>query len=206
MNDPIHRESLPLLPEEIELLRQRLHQQRPRLGDPALERFAQQLFADDLIVEAYFHPREQGRGADVGANAAAARRQVPRLLIPFELASAAAQQAQRAPLLLPHERPLASVATLVYPSGLFLGALLSQSPSAARPTDANLSKAMTRLLVEDALHQLRGQHHGLADTLGAVLGLGDDGDCQPKQVARIASAVVLASLPVTELWGAGQRS
>lgn len=187
-----------LHPGLVNFLRQQLHGQRPRWADPRLERFATDVFADDLMVECYFRPLH--RLDPVGR----ARGWVDLIDVPFEQAVRAARRAERMALVTAtHERPLAALAALVAPCGLFHAVHpFVQAQSGAGVQDRARIQEMARELLAPALQRLRGQHRGLADTLGGVLGGGDDGDCDPEQVARLATAVTLATLRLTERWSA----
>lgn len=186
---------LRLHPGYVDFLRQRLHDQRPRFAAPPLEQFARQVFADDLMVESYFHAR-YGRAGTPSSSG-----QASQILVPFEEACRAARRAERMGVLASFERPLACLAALIYPCGLFYVAHPAvQRESSLTRLDGAALRSMRHRVLEAPLRQLRGQHQGLADTLSAVLGFGDEGDCNPEQVSRIATAVVLANLRVSELW------
>lgn len=188
--------SLRLLPSDVDFLRQRLHGQRPQFGDPAVEQFVQQVFASDELVEAYFFPKVLGSGSSGPGT-----HQQPQVLIPFEVASRAARRAEQMALVQPFERRLTYLATLLYPCGLFHCAHPAlQQATGLTDLDRARVRGVSHFLLEHALRKLRCHHLELAETLSAVLGFGDDGHCNAEQVGRIATAVYLPNLRVTELW------
>lgn len=178
-----------LAPCEVQFLRERLLGHLPPLHPAPLQHCVNQVFASDELVEAYCFPKTvSGQGGSQSA------RQSPRFLIPLDLATKAARQAERMALVRPSERPLTYLAALLYPCALFHGAHPGLTPSGTHPRPE-----LRGLLLEDALHSLRRIHPPQAATLSAVLGLGAEG-IDPDQVARLSTAVCLSHLSLTAQW------
>ena len=190
-------ESLRLHPSCVALFREHLHGQRKRMDDPVLERFVQRVFANDLMVEAYFQPRKvhapslplHHRGSEQ---------------LPFEAALRAAREATSMDILKqPHEKQLAYSAALIYSCGLFhcLHPWVVKD-TGIQDVDYGRADGVRGHLLEWNLHQMRMENAAMGDTLGEVLGQGLNDDCDPEQVRRIGNAVWLANRRIAELWAA----
>jgi hypothetical protein len=190
-------EPLRLHPSCVAHFREHLHGQRKRMDDPVLETFVQRVFANDLMVEAYFQLRE------INAPSLPLHRRGLEQL-PFEAALRAAREASSMDILKqPHEKQLAYAAALIYSCGLFH----CLHPWVVKDTgisDVDFGRAdgVRGHLLEWNLHQMRMDNAAMGDTLGEVLGQGLNDDCDPEQVRRIGNAVRLANRRITELWTA----
>ncbi|HEY9096948.1 MAG TPA: hypothetical protein VIN35_14475 [Hydrogenophaga sp.] len=184
-----------LHPSCVAHFREQLHGQRKRMDDPVLEQFVQRVFASDLMVEAYFHPRAtndpslplQQRGAEQ---------------VPFEAALRAAREAASKDILKQsHEKQLAYAAALVYSCGLFH----CLHPWVVKDTgisdvDYGRADGVRGHLLEWDLHQMRMDNAAMGDTLGEILGQGLNEDFDAEQVHRIGTAVRLANRRIVNLW------
>lgn len=186
-----------LNPQWVDLLRNRLHAERPQFGDMLLERFIHRVFADNLVLESYFQPKRAHLPHPHLAKPTAGK---VVQLIPMQEAQRAARSAQRMDLLRPYERTFAYAAALVRPCGLFYCAHpFVQKSEGSTQVDTHRARELMACLLEDAVRDLSRQHHGKGQAMAAVLGLGSmQGD--PEQIARIASAVELSQLRLTDLW------
>ena len=152
------------------------------------------MFAQPDVVKAYFRPTPMlFRSVPHGAT---------RMVLPFDHALRAAKRAGGMPVLWPQERGLAWLAAFVYPCGIFHEA----DPSlryASRPGKGAPAVALHRLryeLQQDPLRQLRRRNLALGDTLAAALGLDGSDQCDGEQVARLLTAVRLATVELDQAW------
>jgi hypothetical protein len=176
-------------------LRQQLHARRMKIANPSLERFAKQVFGDDLMVEAYFHPRA------VPADFLPARVR-DQAMLPIEAALQAASRAYQMPVIsAPHEREMAYLAALVYPCGLFhCRHPWVEKTTGIRDVEFNRAGGIRHHLLAWPMGNLRATDEALGDTLGQVLDQGVNDHFDPEQVARIGAAVWTATQRVTALW------
>lgn len=101
------------LPSEASLREHAVRSMAPMLcGD--LTQFVCAMFEQPHLVRAYFRPTTL-LALDSGIDR-------PRAVLPFEVALSGAKRAWAMPLLLRHERAVASVAALAYPCANFLAA------------------------------------------------------------------------------------
>lgn len=190
-------EPLRLHPSCVEHFREHLHCQRKRMDDPVLEMFVQRVFASDLMVEAYFQPRE------IDAPSLPMHRRGLEQ-VPFEAALRAACEASSMDTLKQqHEKQLAYAAALIHSCGLFH----CLHPWVVKDTgisdvDYGRADGVRGHLLEWSLHQMRMENGAMGDTLGEVLGQGLNDECDPEQVRRIGNAVWLANRRIAELWTA----
>lgn len=173
-------------------------------GSP-LERFVADVLADDEVVEAFFHPRVSRIPVRNSCTA-------PVVFIPHTLAMKAAQRASTSEGIRHHERQLTFVAALFYSCGVFHSTHPLFRPQGMNWTPHKAhARRTTALLLEIPLANLRRSDQALGQTMGEVLGLGStdrqgygDGGgngegSDPDQVARIATAVYLTNVRVTQL-------
>ena len=194
---PSPAEPLRLHPHCVEPLRAQLHAQRKPMDDPALERFVQRVFGDDLMVEAYFLPRK------IHAASLPLHQQGLEQL-PLHAALRAARRAFYMDILTTaHERQLAYAASLLYACGLFhcLHPWVVKT-TGLRDLEYRRADGVRAHLLEWSLHQLRLDNEGMGNTLGEVFAQGIQDDIDPEQVGRIGTAVWLANRRVAELWSA----
>lgn len=170
---------------------------------PTLEEFVKRVFSDHNILDAYFLPKSiwdfMGEDQPITLPASGDLQE----LIPLDVASHAATQAMDMDLIKPAERFATQVAAFLYPCGLFYYAL-SQALPDKEGTILSYEQIGTLrgLLLERPLQYLREQDPGMGDTLTAVLGLAVcEEDVSLAQVARISSAVYIANLKVSSIWG-----
>jgi len=165
---------------------------------PDMEEFLGQTFAQPEVVTAYFRPTPMvGRSVPPHAT---------RMVLPFDHALRAAKRAAAMPVLWPQERGLAWLAAFVYPCGLFHGAdpSLRHASGTRKGTPAQALHRLRYELLQDPLRQLRRRNLPLGDTLAAALGLDGSDQCDAEQVARLATAVRLATVELDQAWrGAG---
>ena len=167
------------------------------MDDPALERFVQNAFADDFVVEAYFQPRALWSPALPLHQRGLAQ-------LPWDAALLAAHRAScMAIVTQPHERELAYAGALLFASGLFHGL----HPWVVKDTgtgDVGNGRAdgVRAYLLEDSLRQLRRDNTAMGHTLGEVFSQGLHDDLDPEQVGRIGTAVWIAHRRIAELWTA----
>lgn len=207
--DPSSLVSAPFTPSPVQRgeqssqrLRQILQSLQPHYGPALMETFVRNVFSDKSLVDAYFFPRPL-RGLTYASKVAG--KPGPGALfnlIPLEVASRAATKAQAMKLIKPFERRVVYLAAFLYPCGLFHCAR-SQAMFNLDGGIPSFEQIETRrrVLLEDALRQLRAENPDLTNTLAAALGFAvHDGDINQEQVARIASAVYLANVKVWSLW------
>lgn len=179
---------------QIEKLREHVARSIPQLPDSNLDRFLGSLMDSAAIVSAYFRPTR------VMASTAA-RQPLMQLVLPFDFALEAARKAASAQILLPQERPVAWLAAFTYPVAHFYAADTARGPDAFTelPHQQRLS-SLRHSLVEDALRAMGRRHGVLAQTLAAALGFEPSEVCEAQQVARLVSAVRLATMRIEQLW------
>lgn len=158
-----------------------------------LEQFLSAMFRQDHVLSAYFRPTQLG-GRGAGDDQ-------PEAVLPFDLALAAARRAWNMPSLLRHERPLASVAALIYPCAVFHAADPSLRSFARCGGNAPGEELLLlrQILLEDPLRALRARDPQLAAALGAALGFAHS-ECEADQIARLVSSVRLATIDIEQRW------
>lgn len=194
---PSEQDPLRLQPESVAVLRERLHLQRKRMDDPALERFVHNAFSDDLMVEAYFQPRALW-------SPALPLHQRGMAQLPWDAALRAAHRASGMAIVTqPHERQLAYAASLLYACGLFHGLHPWVVKDAGTSNvDNGRADGVRAYLLEDSLRRLRRDHSAMGNTLGEVFSQGLNDDLDPEQVGRIGTAVWISHRRIAELWTA----
>ena len=161
----------------------------PDIPQAGYDAFAHALVESGDLVSCYFEPQV----IDVGG------RREP--LLPLEAAMRAGRRAASMSVVLPHERQVAYLAALLQPCGLFLCAQASTIEALGiRSLDNRRCNAARYILLVDAIAVLRRANPGLGSTLGAVLQVEGGDDVDPDQVARIATAVRLATLRLNAIW------
>ena len=197
---------------EIQLGREHLHRQCVQFNDAAINRFMQQVFASDELVQAYLHPRLVKQGLLMGAGLGPHSGRLgempaePTVLVPYEEARTAALQAQSMGILEGSEKRLAFLAAFLFPSGLFH----STHPAFALPRrefkpDSAYLRHLSHLLLEPGLRELGRSQPSMAETLEAVWGFGLGRRFAREGMARVATAANLAHLRVSGLWGVGDQ-
>lgn len=183
----------PFTLEQITQLRAHVATAIPPLPHPGLELFLGSLMDSPATVSAYFRPTrvfvpQYGRP-------------LVQWVLPFDFALEAARKAAAMPSLLPQERALAWLAAFAYPVGHFFAADTSRGAAAFTdvPQEQRLQD-IRALFVEDGIRALRRKHPVLAETLKAALGFGPSEACDSQQVARLVSAVRLATLRIEQMW------
>lgn len=164
-----------------------------------LDQFLCDLFAQDDVLTAYFRPTELYIPQTTGARL--------KTVLPFDAALAAATRAGAMPALFPHERRLASLASLVYPCAVFHAAdpaLRSMTRSGPKGREQDLA-LLRQVLIEEPLRSLRRTNTVMAHTLAAALGANPADECEPHQLARLVSSVKLATVGIDQLWGGQPR-
>jgi hypothetical protein len=158
-----------------------------------LTQFVCGMFDQPHLVRAYFRPTTLAAlGSGIGRHGT---------VLPFEVALSGAKRAWAMPLLLRHERPVASVAALAYPCAIFLAADPS-SRSYARcggNAPAEELSLLRQILLDDSLRALRASNPQLGAALGAALGVAHR-ECEDDQIARLVSSVRLATMAIDQLW------
>ena len=180
----------PRLLASAESLRVTLEQRRYHYSDPRLERFALEFFADDNMVWAYFFPREAGPNPHQTSYGTVAQLDLKAVWTPLNGATAAAVQAQAMAIVLPDERELVHLATLLYPCALFhcvRSTVMGGHQRIAVPP--SWLDQMRSGFLADALRTLRHYDPAMAGCLSAVLDGPGEGAVNPEQVSRLASAV-----------------
>jgi hypothetical protein len=182
-------------PSQAQKTKLRKHVARtvPAMPCAELEQFLCAMFEQDDLLAAYFRPTElyvPGAPAQL------------KTVLPFDVAMVAARRASVMPVLFPHERCLALLAALAYPSAMFHAAdpslrSLAHCRGAGREQDLNL---LRQVLLKKPLRALRRRNSVLAATLAAALGFAASDECEPRQVARLVSSVRLATLNIDHLW------
>jgi hypothetical protein len=187
------RVSGPFTVGQIHKLRAHVARSIPPLPDSDMDRFLGTVVDSDVIVSAYFRPTR--------VCLTQRRQALVQLVLPFDFAMEAARKAAAMPALLPQERALAWLAAFTYPIAHFYAADTGRGAAAftAAP-DAQQLRALRQALLEDALRGLRGSDLALADTLAAALGYEPTEVCDVQQVARLMTAVRLATLRIEQLW------
>lgn len=161
---------------------------------PRLSTFVERLLATPEVAAAYFRPTV------VGDDAGGSR---SRLVLPYDLAIAAAQKACKMDCLLPQERLAAWAAAFASPCGFFVARdVVSSRPSEmVEPALKRDHEQLRALLLEEPLRELRRASAPMANTLAAVFSGSADEDCGRDQVARISTAVQLSLVGLEQLWG-----
>lgn len=187
-----------MVPEAVNLLRQHLTQQIGVMLTPCLNRFVRTFLADDEVVESYY--THKVREDELGRTFA----QRGRLLtaMPWVEAKRAAVLATRCESVrgLQHEQVMAWVAAWAFPSGLFHLCHPCVKQTGVELSDLVQARNETSLMVEDAVIAMRRLDSAAGDTLGAILGTGYDDGTDPKQLARLGTALHLSQRHINSMW------
>jgi hypothetical protein len=178
---------------ELERLRWQLLDTVRGFKVTGLDLFFSAIFSSSDMVQAYFEPRplEVGRGNSAGQFT----------VTPFDASLRAANSATRYGVLLPPERGLAGVASFLHAAGLyFITSSLARENCPASTISAHEARVHCRAWLEDGLRSLRFSEPALGATLTAAMEMGDFGDSDPDQVARLITARRLANLRIEDMW------
>lgn len=185
-------------PAQKEKMRRHVARSVPAMACAELEQFLCGMFEQDDVLTAYFRPTELYATADASSGLV--------MVLPLDLALAAARRASVMPVLFPHERPLASLAALAYPCAVFHAADPSLRSLASRGKARDEDLALLReVLLAEPMRALRTKNTALAATLAAALGFGMSEECEPHQVSRLVSSVTLATIGIDQAWRALPR-
>lgn len=187
-----------LNPSVVQHQRNALLQEIGPLTLPALERFVQVLFSDDLVVESYFRPKvidgRVGRAFDEGSYRLEAS--------PWREAKRAAIRASL-PIFLdeyPAEREFVQVAAWALPAGIFVLSHPSVQAKGEQLRDLAQAREITGHIVRDAIKAMHGISASQARVMNALIGQGDDEGCRPRQLSRLGTALYLSQAHINELW------
>lgn len=180
-------------PKWVNLLRTRMHAERPQVNDTFLERFLNKVFQDNLMVEV-FHHMHLPKAADPAVPTPA--------LFPLLEAIRAGKRAASMKVIDTRERGFVFTAAMVQSCALFHCAhpYVKNHYGPEGITSAEVQK-IKLLLLEDALRDLRSQDTARGETMTAVLDHAPRDVRNAEQVARIAAAVHLSNLPIQAEWG-----
>jgi len=157
-----------------------------------LEPFFNLILANTEVVQAYFEPRSLNVGSKNSAGQFT--------FVPVNQSLLAASQAKRFEILLPHEKGLAGVAAFLHAGGLyFITSSLSGEPCSPAQL-SRFAREHSWAWLEDPLRALRSSNPALGATLTAGMEMGDFGECNQEQVARLITARRLANLGIEKLW------
>jgi hypothetical protein len=157
-----------------------------------MERFFHSILANSGMVQAYFEPRVLP--VDFGKAAGQIN------VMPFEESVSAAGKAKCFDILLRKEQGLAEVAAFLHGAGLyFITSSLGRDTCPDAKVSAHAAHEHNRAWLEDPLRALRSSNPALGATLTAGMEMGDFGECDPEQVARLITARRLANLGIEEL-------
>jgi hypothetical protein len=178
---------------EIERLRFQLLSTLRRFKVARLDNFLYCILRNTEAVEAYFEPKA------LTVNRGNATSRIS--LLPFEASLRAARKTLHYEILPPHERGLAAVAAFLQPAGIYcVTARAVRGACLPGEVSAHSARQYAKGWLEDGLRSLRSREPALGATLSATLDMGDDGDCDPQQVARLVAARSLANLNIERVW------
>lgn len=187
-----------LPPEMVQSHRLTILREIGALSLPALERFVEVMFSDDLVVESYFHP-----GPLDGCVGPSFDERGHRLVAhPWREAKRAATLAARANCLddYPYEREFVSVAAWALPSGLFI--LSHPSVQAKGEKLRNLAQARetTVHIVRDAIKAMHVVSAPQAQAMNTLIGQAGIEGCRPRQISRLGAALFLSQGHINQHW------
>lgn len=187
-----------LHPLAVDLHREALLRELGPLTLPALGRFVQVLFSDDLVVESYFQPKtvegRVGRAFNEGGYHVQAQ--------PWREAKRAAVKAGLAHFLdaYPQEREFVSVAAWALPAGLFVLSHPSVQAKGEGLRDLAQARETTAHIVRDAIKAMHAISPSQARVMNALIGQGGNEHCRPCQLSRLGTALYLSQNHIHEHW------
>lgn len=187
-----------LNPSVVQHQRNALLQEIGPLTLPALERFVQVLFSDDLVVESYFRPKaidgRVGRAFDEGSYHLEAT--------PWREAKRAAIKASLPNFLdeYPAEREFVQVAAWALPAGIFVLSHPSVQAKGEELRDLAQAREITGHIVRDAIKAMHAISAPQSRVMNALIGQGGNEGCRPRQLSRLGTALYLSQAHINELW------
>jgi hypothetical protein len=187
-----------LNPSAVQLYRNTLLREIGPLTLPALERFVQVLFSDDLVVESYFRPKvidgRVGRAFDDGGCHLEA--------FPWREAKRASIKAGLANFLddYPHEREFVQVAAWALPAGLFVLSHPAVQAKGEELRDLAQARETTAHIVCDAIKAMHAISAPQSRVMNALIGQGGNEGCRPRQLSRLGTALYLSQSHIHEQW------
>lgn len=172
--------------EMREIFTENSHAACPEIAGSHLDKFLQSVLADEELLRGYFYMHTVLVGSDREGY-----EQVS--FYPVSMAVRAAVRASESPFVLPHEKDLAYLATLLYPCGLYHLIHPVFGPRTKTVPTLTNAKKQTATLLEDALRGLRKNYPAMGQTMAAVLGAREAENLNESQVKRLQSAVVQAA-------------
>jgi hypothetical protein len=185
-------------PSAVQLYRNTLLREIGPLTLPALERFVQVLFSDDLVVESYFRPKvidgRVGRAFDEGGCHLEA--------FPWREAKRASIKAGLANFLdeYPHEREFVQVAAWALPAGLFVLSHPAVQAKGEELRDLAQARETTAHIVSDAIKAMHAISAPQSRVMNALIGQGGNEGCRPRQLSRLGTALYLSQSHIHEQW------
>lgn len=188
-----------LNPSAVQLQREMLLREIGPLTLPALERFVQALFSDDLVVESYIRPKP----IDGRMGRAFWDRGVYREAHPWRNAKRAARWASAVKLLDNYscEPEFISVAAWALPAGQFVLSHPSVKAKGNELRDLAQARQMTAQIVRDAITAMRAISRSHAQVMSALIGQGGHAGCGPRQLSRLVTALYLSQAQINAHWG-----
>ena len=159
--------------------------------------FVGDVFSEPAILQAYLYPQMPGGVPD----------REPRQLTPMEDTLRAVHRVVAHENLIPWEKEIAAVATLVNPVGLFVLAhpdLLSHAGITTFPLPS--ARALRDAYLQMPLRRLRTESNFLGQRMTAALGIPEpqssnaEEQLDPQAASRLEAAVILASIRLVERW------
>lgn len=187
-----------LNPSVVQHQRNALLQEIGPLTLPALERFVQVLFSDDLVVESYFRPKvidgRLGRAFDEGSYHLEAS--------PWREAKRAAIKASLANFFDPYpaEREFVQVAAWALPAGIFVLSHPSVQAKGEELRDLAQAREITGHIVRDAIKAMHAISAPQSRVMNALIGQGGNEGCRPRQLSRLGTALYLSQAHIHEQW------
>lgn len=185
-------------PSAVESLRQKLLTEIGPLKLPALQKFVEKLFADDLVVESYFRPMaiggKVGRAFKDGG--------YPLEALPWCEAKRAAQKSSLFSFFddKPQEKEFVAVASWALPAGMFMLSHPSVKAKGEVLRNFHQVRVLTGDIVSDAIKAMSRISDSQGRVMKALIGQGGTKGCHPCQLSRLGSALYLSQVNVNELW------
>lgn len=184
----------------VHFRRTTLYREIGLLTQPALQRFVQVLFSDDLVVNSYFSPKQingrVGRAFEEGVCLVEA--------LPWREAKRASIKAALTNCLFafPQEREIVSVAAWALPAGLFV---ISHNKKQAkgdelRDWDWKQAREVTAGIVRNAIEAMHAINAQQSCVMNALIGQGGFEGCQPEQLSRLGVALYLSQNRINDQW------
>lgn len=185
-------------PSAVESLRQKLLKEIGPLKLPALQKFVEKFFADDLVVESYFRPMairgKVGRAFKDGG--------YPLEALPWCEAKRAAQKSSLFSFFddKPQEKEFVAVASWALPAGMFMLSHPSVKAKGEVLRNFHQVRVLTGDIVSDAIKAMSRISDSQGRVMKALIGQGGTKGCHPCQLSRLGSALYLSQVNVNELW------